>query len=183
VLFKRVFILTGVPGVGKTTVLLKVVGILKEKGLDVGGMISREVREGNVRVGFEIIDLNNSKCGWLAHVNQKNGPQVGKYRVNLEDLNNIGAQAIIDSIEKSTVIAIDEVGPMELFSEKFKQATKQALESTKPVLAVVHGKAQEPLVIQAKSREDAELYVVTVQNRDKLPEQIESKIYDAESRV
>lgn len=182
-MIKRVLLLTGAPGVGKTTVLLKIIDVLKSKGLNVGGMISREVREGNMRVGFEIINLTNSKRGWLAHVNQKNGPQVGKYRVNLEDLNTIGAKAITDALEKSALIAIDEVGPMELFSEKFKQATKQALESTKPVLAVVHGKAQEPLVIQAKSREDAELYVVTVQNRDKLPEQIASKIYDAESRV
>ena len=85
----RILILTGAPGVGKTTVLTKTVDALKAKGISVGGMISREVREGNVRVGFEILDLTNGKRGWLAHVKGL-GPQVGKYHVNLDDLDNIG---------------------------------------------------------------------------------------------
>jgi nucleoside-triphosphatase len=41
---KRIFLLTGSPGVGKTTLLLKVVEALRAKGYSVGGMISREVR-------------------------------------------------------------------------------------------------------------------------------------------
>ena len=110
-------------------------------------MISREVRKDNVRVGFEIVDLTSGKHGWLAHVNGS-GPQVGKYHVNLDDLNNIGAAAITQALEKCSVIAIDEIGPMELFSQKFKQAVTQALESEKLVLAVVHAKAKDPLVTQ-----------------------------------
>jgi nucleoside-triphosphatase len=69
-LLKRVLLLTGSPGVGKTTVLMKTINELKEAGYRVGGMISREVREGGTRVGFEILDLNSSKRGWLAHVNE-----------------------------------------------------------------------------------------------------------------
>ena len=96
----RVLILTGAPGVGKTTLLTKIVDALKAKGVSVGGMISREVREGNVRVGFEILDLANGRHGWLAHVNGQSGPQVGKYHVNLDDLDNIGAAAITQALEK-----------------------------------------------------------------------------------
>jgi nucleoside-triphosphatase len=169
---KRVLLLTGAPGVGKTTVLIKAVDALKAKGISVGGMISREARAGNVRIGFEIIDLTNSKHGWLAHVNQRTGPQVGKYHVNLEDLDNIGAQAIMQALEKCDVIAIDEIGPMEMFSQKFKQAVKQALESKKLVLAVVHAKARDPLIAEAKQREDAEIFTVTLANRDMLAEEI-----------
>ena len=94
----RVLILTGAPGVGKTTVLTKTVDALKAKGVSVGGMISREVRESNVRVGFEILDLTNGKHGWLAHVNCQSGPQVGKYHVNLQDLDNIGTAAITQAL-------------------------------------------------------------------------------------
>jgi nucleoside-triphosphatase len=172
---KRVLLLTGTPGVGKTTVLMKTVNALKERGIRVGGMISCEVREGGTRVGFEILDLISSRRGWLAHVNQKNGPQVGKYRVNIEDLNAIGAQAITDAVEKCEVIAIDEIGPMELFSEKFKEAVRKALESRKLVLAVVHWKAQDTLINEAKKREDAETITVTKENREKLNEQITEK--------
>ena len=172
---KRVLLLTGNPSVGKTTVLMKVVNALKERGICVGGMISREVREGGTRVGFEILDLTGSRRGWLAHVNQKNGPQVGKYRVNIEDLNTVGAQAITEAVEKCDVIAIDEIGPMELFSERFKEAVRKALESHKLVLAVVHWKAQDTLINEARKREDAETITATTENREKLHEQITKK--------
>jgi nucleoside-triphosphatase len=169
---KRVLLLTGNPGVGKTTVLTKTVEALKAEGIGVGGMISREAREGKMRVGFEILDLTSNKHGWLAHINQRTGPQVGKYHVNLEDLENIGATAIVEAAEKCDVIAIDEIGPMELFSQKFKQAVKQALESRKVVLAVVHAKARDQLINEVKRREDAEIFTVTLINRDSLSEEL-----------
>jgi nucleoside-triphosphatase len=167
----RVLILTGAPGVGKTTVLTKTVDALKAKGVRVGGMISREVRENNVRVGFEILDLTNGKHGWLAHINGV-GTQVGKYNVNLDDLDNIGTTAIAQALEKCSAIAIDEIGPMELYSQKFKLAVTQALESKILVVAVVHGKAKDPLVTQVKRRVDAEIFNVTFSNREKLAEQL-----------
>jgi len=92
---KRLLLITGSPGSGKTTVLLNAIEALKVRGYSVGGMISREVRTCGTRVGFEILDLSNGRRGWLAHVNQKQGPRVGRYHVNLDDLNNIGARAII----------------------------------------------------------------------------------------
>jgi nucleoside-triphosphatase len=172
---KRVLLLTGNPGVGKTTVLMKTVNALKERGFCVGGMVSREVREGGARVGFEIQDIASSRRGWLAHINQKGGPQVGKYRVNIEDLNAIGAQAVSDAVENCKVVAIDEIGPMELFSEKFKDAAWKALDSPKLVIAVVHWKAKDRLIGAAKKREDAEIITVTLENREKLDQQVTEK--------
>jgi nucleoside-triphosphatase len=174
-LLKRVLLLTGNPGVGKTTVLMKTVDALKESGCKVGGMISREVREGGTRVGFEIIDLNSSKRGWLAHVGQKSGPRVGRYRVNIEDLTVIGARAILDAVENCDVTAIDEIGPMELFSEKFKEAVRKALVNRKLVVAIIHWKAQDMLISEARKREDAEIITVTYENREKLYEAIAEK--------
>ncbi|MEM3673782.1 MAG: NTPase [Candidatus Bathyarchaeia archaeon] len=165
---KRIFLLTGNPGIGKTTVLLKVVEDLKTKGYSVGGMISREVRSRGARVGFEILDLSDGKRGWLAHINQKTGPQIGKYRVNLEDLNSVGAEAILKAIKECAVVAIDEVGPMELFSEKFREAVERAVESGKLVVGVVHWKARDKLVENLKEREDVEVIAVTYENRDRL---------------
>jgi nucleoside-triphosphatase len=175
---KRVLLVTGAPGVGKTTVLTKAVATLKASGCCVGGMIRREAHEGGLRVGFEILDLSSGRTGWLAHVNQKAGPQVGKYRVNMEDLNGLGAQAITAAVENCDVIAIDEVGPMESFSATFKDAVRKALESRKPVLAVVHWKAKDRLIDEAKRREDSETFTVTPENRNKLPETVAQKTLD-----
>jgi nucleoside-triphosphatase len=130
-------------------------------------------------VGFEILDLSSEKRGWLAYVNQKTGPQVGKYHVNLEALEKVGAQSITAALENCDVVAIDEVGPMELFSEKFKDATRKALGSARLVIAVVHRKAQDKLISDAKKMREAETYTVTAENRDDLSKTIAEKAIKA----
>ena len=165
---KRLMFVTGRPGVGKTSVLLRAVDDLKNRGYRIGGMVSREVREGGVRVGFEIMDFSTEQRGWLAHVNQPSGPQVGKYRVNLTDLNAIGASSIIGAVKDADVIIVDEIGPMELFSQAFREAVVQAVESDKPMLGTIHFRVEDPLVNMIKAREDAEILTVTYENRESL---------------
>jgi len=169
---KRLLLVTGAPGTGKTTVLSKVIEALKAKGYSVGGMVSREARTCGTRFGFEILDLSNGRIGWLAHINQKQGPRVGRYRVNLQDLNGIGVDAIIKAVEDFDVIAIDEIGPMELYSKSFKMAIRKAVESGKLVISTVHWKARDKLILEVKAREDAEIYRVTYENRWNLHEKI-----------
>jgi len=173
---KKLLFLTGQPGVGKTSVLLQVVDALKTRGYNVKGMISREIREQGTRVGFEIIDLGTGQKGWLAHMKQPSGPQVGKYRVNLDELKNIGVNSILNAIKNADVIVVDEIGPMELFSQAFKDAILQAVDSTKLVLGTIHFKAQNPLINAIKARDDTEILEVTNENRQTIHNLIFTKI-------
>jgi nucleoside-triphosphatase len=167
--------LVGVPGVGKTTLLLKVVESLKANSYSAGGMMSREVRSGGARVGFEVLDLGSGKRGWLAHVNEPNGPRVGKYYVNLEDLDEIGAEAILNAIESCDVVVIDEIGSMELFSERFREAVRKAVNCNKLVVGVMHWKAGDRLIDEVKNREDTETILVTQENRNELVKTVVGK--------
>jgi nucleoside-triphosphatase len=175
---KRLLFITGSPGTGKTSALLKTIEVLKARGYSVGGMVSREVRTCGARIGFEISDLGSGRRGWLAHVNQKHGPRIGKYRVNLEDLDNIGAEAIATAVENADVVAIDEIGPMELHSERFTEAVVKAVESRKLVVGTVHWKARDRLIREISARQDAEIYKVTYENRGNLHEMIVEKAAD-----
>lgn len=163
---KHVILLTGSPGIGKTTLVSKTITVLKEKAVDVGGMITLEIREGGTRVGFEIIDLTNSRRAWLAHINQKQGPRIGKYRVNMENLNIIGAQAISDAVEKCDVVVVDEIGPMELLSYKFRKAIEKTLSCEKLVIATVHQKARDQIIDKLKEIYEAETISLTRENRE-----------------
>jgi len=108
----RLFFVTGQPGIGKTTIILKTVDDLKNMGFKVGSMLSREVREKGTRVGFEIVDFGTEKRGWLAHVNHPAGPQFSKYRVNLRDLDNIGAGCIRNAVTDAQIVVLYEIVPM-----------------------------------------------------------------------
>ena len=167
---------TGCPGIGKTSVLLRAVEGLKTKGYKIGGMLSREVREKGVRIGFEIVDFCSKRRGWLAHVNQPVGPKVSKYRVNLNDLDIIGAGSIRDAAKNARIIIIDEIGPMELFSQAFREAVVEAMNSGKPLLGTIHFKARDPLINLIRNRDDAEIIEVTYENRAHLHDILIDKV-------
>ena len=78
-----ILVLTGDPGIGKTTIVIHFAKMLKNRGLNVGGIVSKEIRINNMRVGFEFVDLITNETNILAHV-IGNGPKVGKYFVSLQ---------------------------------------------------------------------------------------------------
>ncbi len=173
---RSIFFLTGHPGVGKTTVLLKAIQALKERGFKVGGMVSREIREGGSRVGFIVSDLATGNEGWLVHIRREGGPTVGKYKVCLEDLESIGAKAILDAVSSSDIIVIDEVGPMELHSRAFKEAVSEALKSGKIIVGTIHYRVSDPIIATIRRCKDARIIEVTEENRDKLADLIAEEI-------
>ncbi len=173
---KRIVLVTGPPGIGKTSVLRRTVKELENRGCDVGGMLCRDVREGGVRVGFEVMDLSTEMRGWLAHINQTTGPRIGKYRVNLIDLDIIGVNAILDAIRNADVLAIDEIGPMELSSPSYTDALVRAVECGKPLLGTIHYRLRNSIVTGIKRRDDTELVEVTYKNRENLHNLIANKL-------
>lgn len=172
------YFLTGRPGVGKTSVILGIIEIIKGRGCRVGGMVSQETRVGGSRVGFEVCNIRTGETGCLAHVNQLEGPRVSRYRVDLIGLNSVGVEAIMDAIESSDVIVIDEIGPMELHSSAFKEAVVKGMESHKPVLGTVHYRAMDPLIRMIRGHEGAEIIEVTEENRDRLPNDVSKRILE-----
>ena len=164
-------LITGKPGIGKTTVLNRVKKAVENQNYSVGGVTCPEMRKKGRRVGFNIIDVSTDKKGILAHVKCK-GPHVGKYGVNLEELDGIAVPAIENAIKSSDYIFIDEIAPMELHSKLFCIAVKTAMDSKKPVIAVIHKKSSHSLVFQIKSRDDVVIFEVTAENRDLLEEEI-----------
>ena len=177
VVFLKVFI-TGMPGVGKTTVVQEVIAILKERGLKVGGIYCPEIRVGNIRVGFEIIDLLIDKRGILSHIDQSSGPKVGKYRVNIQDLSNVGVKALSQAMNEADCIVIDEIGPMEMQGRDFQEVVKHIVEGNKPVLGIIHWKMNHWLIDLIKGRGDVRIIEVTLKNRMTIPTIIASEILE-----
>ncbi len=161
--------ITGSPGVGKSTVCRNV---LKRLTRTYGGMVSAELRVKGERVGFEIRDIATDKKGILAH-KQGIGPSVGSYHVNLEDLNSIGVTAIKNA-QSSELMVIDEIASMEFKSLEFIQAVKEALDSDKNMLVVLHQKSSHS--IAERIRREFQVYTVTRENREMLVSEIADRL-------
>jgi nucleoside-triphosphatase len=131
-------IVTGMPGSGKSTVIRRVCEQLQVKGWIIGGVICPEIRVNGVREGFKIIDLMTGQTGILAEVKPSDGPKIGKYYVNIGDLEEICIPAIKHALDKVDLVVIDEVGPMEMKSAAFQNCVKNAFTSNKNLIVVVH---------------------------------------------
>ena len=164
-------ILTGQPGIGKTTLILKV---LERCGLDAGGFYTKELRERGKRVGFGITSLSGEQS-ILAHRNFKGRYRVGRYGVDLDALEDVGVKSIEEAIEGRELIVVDEIGKMELFSKRFAGAVTRAVESGKHLLATVM-KRHHPFADALKARNDVRVIEVTYENRDGLVGDIASLI-------
>lgn len=143
-------VITGAPGIGKSTVVMDAVRALKDRQLNVGGIVSRELRTNNIRIGFEFIDLMTNDTSVLASITG-NGPKVGKYFVNLAGC-RFAAERLSNALKNSDVIICDEIGPMELKSGEFTDSVKRLLDVDKKVIVVVHQKIQHPLTEQFKKK-------------------------------
>jgi nucleoside-triphosphatase len=165
-------LLTGAPRSGKTTVVERVLDGLAERGLTAGGIYSPEIREEGERVGFEIVDLHSNEAAVMAHVDFEDGPSVGKYRVDVGNIEAICEPALSWAIEEADVVVIDEIAPMEVESEVFVAAVGGALDAPEPVLAVVHQRSTAGFIGAVKDRPDIELFEVTTDTRDQLPDRL-----------
>jgi len=134
----RRFLLTGMPGSGKSTVVQRCVERLRSGGLTVGGISTPEVRRGGRRVAFMVVDLASGRRGLMASVDIKSPYRVGRYGVDVEGFEAIALPALRYAEESCDVICIDEIGRMELYSKAFEELVRRILSGSKPVIAVVH---------------------------------------------
>lgn len=176
--------ITGLPNVGKTSTLIKIVKKLESEDFNVGGMVTQPVTEGDKRVGVLVRDWRTGDEDVFSHLEfdtkQKVETDEGVYHVKTEILEAIGVKALREALQDPTVdiLIIDEVGKMEMHSEAFCDAVKEALDSPKPVLMTLHKKSRNPLLQDIRRRDDVRILEVTPVNKNLLPYKIEKVLKD-----
>ena len=160
---KKNILITGLPGVGKTTLIKNLAEVLKP--LHPIGFLTAEIREGGIRKGFELISLDGRK-GLLSHTDIQSPHRVGKYKVDIKGFEDFLDSPSIRNLSTSLVL-IDEIGKMECLSDRFKTWLQNCLDSEKWVIATIALKGTG-FIEAVKKRLDSRLFEITQRNRDSL---------------
>ena len=160
--------ITGLPGSGKTQTLLRIIQLLEQEGIKVGGMVTEPIIEKQRRSGFQITDWTTKEKTVFAHEGLKSRVRSGRFGVNLAALEGLGAKALAEARESADVIVIDEVGKMEVESEAFTKSVVETLDANKSIVMTLHKKSRNPLLQDIRRRDELRLLEVTPVNKNLL---------------
>jgi nucleoside-triphosphatase len=164
-------LLEGRPGIGKSTVARSLIGVLERRSVPVSGFTTEEIRQGRLRVGFRV-EAVSGESAVLAHIDLAGPPRVGKYGVDLETFERVALPSITDP---AGVVVIDELGKMELASERFQMAVSALFDADLPIVATVHAFAH-PFTDELKRGPGIQTIRISQQNRDKMPKELASLV-------
>lgn len=153
-------LITGKPGVGKTTFIRKIV---EATGTAWGGFYTQGILEKKKRIGFRIVTLDG-RFGTLAHVKYPGQVRVGKYRVNVHDLESIAVTSIEKAIIEKKPIIVDEIGKIEIVSTEFKRIINIALNTKQTLLGTI-SLFNNAYLSWIRKREDVMFVELTKDNR------------------
>ncbi|WP_242394435.1 nucleoside-triphosphatase [Anaeromyxobacter oryzisoli] len=171
-------LVTGPPGVGKTTFVRRVLELIPD--VRATGFYTGEIRGRAGRTGFRLSTLDG-RSAQLATAGGRGGPRVGRYGVHLESLDALGAEAL-EPGPGIDLVVIDEIGKMECLSPTFVRAARRALTGPVPVLgsvALVGG----GFIPEAKRLPGVEVIPLSRDNRDSLPTTIAERLRAGAARA
>jgi nucleoside-triphosphatase len=156
-------LVTGPPGCGKTTLIRKAVA---ELGVPAVGFYTEEIRSGGRREGFSLVTLDGRRAT-LASLRIRGPHRVSRYGVDVEALESAGLPVLEEATAGAKLLVVDEIGKMELLSQRFREAVLRALDAGGPVLATIM-LSPHPFADALKARGDVRLIRLTPDTRERV---------------
>ena len=172
---RHVLLLTGVPGIGKTTVIRNLAASLS--GWRVAGFYTEEIRVAGQRQGFRAVTFDGRERV-MAHVDYRGPHRVGKYGVDVAAIDAL-AESVWPVREAVDVYVVDEIGKMECLSRRFVTAMRALLDSPERMVATI-ARVGGGFIAEVKQRDDVESWEVTRATREALPARVRGWLQEPE---
>jgi nucleoside-triphosphatase THEP1 len=175
---KPVILLTGEPGIGKSTVIKHISDLASNIS---AGFYTREVSKNKKRIGFEIVTLDKESALLATkehHIEFVNQVVFGDYRINLDAMEKVAVPTLKKAISNGKIIIIDEIGPMEIFSKSFCQTLIKILDDNTITVVGTIVKRSYEFADWVRKHPRVTTIEVSLKNRDNLASEIYSEIVE-----
>lgn len=162
-------LITGKPHVGKSTLLNEVITNVK----NTCGFVTLELTEKGERSGFELVSSAGIRAV-LASTKSESSIRVSRYGVELQAFNDF--LSTLMQPKDGTLLYIDEIGQMELFSDMFKDMVRQYIESPNLFIGTLSSVYNDVFTENLRARNDVQILHMTLENRDEIKSAIQSLV-------
>ncbi|XP_050072824.1 nucleoside-triphosphatase THEP1 [Anopheles maculipalpis] len=171
-------LVTGMPGVGKTTIMRKLSVELAKQNISVAGFYTEEVRDGKTgdRTGFDVVTFDGQRAALARTTTAGNSstsrnPTVGRYSVCLEEFERLAIPAL--DRRSADILLLDEIGRMELKSRRFHERMDAIIKEVETgrirfVATVPLKSAGIDVIERLKRITNCQLFHVKPSNRDEM---------------
>ena len=171
----NVTLLTGPPGIGKSTALRKIAESFKLDAIT--AIVSSEIREDGKRQGFQMEVLGTGQRGLLASPNVESDVRFGtllpdgrrRLGVTFDFLDGTACPELRRGISRKSLLLVDEIGPMQASSALFRSIIEEVFEKRYPLVASI-AQSDDPWISNVRDQSGAALLVLDRWNRDLITE-------------
>ena len=112
--------------------------------------------------------------GVMAHVDIQSPDRIGKYGVDLTVVDTLAVESLQRAKSENSLIIIDEIGPMELLSSKFKGEVLDVINGDSDVLGTV-AKRKNEFINQIRRLPNVTILEIFPGNREQIVEDVISR--------
>lgn len=102
----------------------------------------------------------------MASVDINSNKRVSKYQVDVDAIDRI-VKKMKAGLEEAVIIFVDEIGKMELYSQRFKDTVEEILDSNKTVIATIQ-LSENLFIKKIMNRGDCKVYFLERNNQKKV---------------
>jgi nucleoside-triphosphatase THEP1 len=133
---RKIYIITGAIGEGKTAWLVKLCTLLNEKGVKAGGILALRIIQDGITTGYDISDISSGVRKPFLRLTGSETIGVERFTVSPEGV--VAGQKALDPYANSDmdVVIVDEAGPLELRGQGWSNRIDELLQNTSATIII-----------------------------------------------